>query len=61
MDGIKITLDKIEEHSLSDPKAMRADLSQRLGVVVMSYQIVSLDYVNDVARINVFYRKQAGA
>ena len=61
VDGIKITLDKIEAHSLSDPPAMRADLSKRLGVEVMSYQIVSLDYVNDMARINVFYRKQPGA
>ncbi len=60
VDGIKITLDKIEAHSLSDPPAMRADLGKRLGVEVMSYQIVSLDYVNDMARINVFYRKQAG-
>ena len=59
VDGIKITLDKIEEHSLSDPTAMRADLGRRLGVEVISYQIVSLDYVNDMARINVFYRKQA--
>ena len=59
--GIKITLDKIEQHSLSNPLAMRSDLSKRLGVEVMSYQIISLDYVNDMARINVFYRKQAGA
>lgn len=60
VDGIKITLDKIEAHSLSDPGAMRADLAERLGVEVMSYQIISLDYVHDMARINVFYRKQPG-
>jgi hypothetical protein len=61
VDGVKITLDKIEVHSLSDPPAMRAELAKRLGVEVMSYQIVSLDYVNDMARINVFYRKHPGA
>ena len=61
VDGIKITLDKIDAHALSDPPAMRADLANRLGVDVMSYQIVSLDYVNDMARVNVFYRKQRGA
>ena len=60
VDGIKITLDKIEAHSLSDPGAMRADLAERLGVEVMSYQIISLDYVHDMARINVFYRKHRG-
>jgi ABC-type multidrug transport system fused ATPase/permease subunit len=56
-DGVKITLDKIDAHALSKPEIMRADLSARLGVEVMSYQIVALDYINDMARINVFYRK----
>lgn len=57
VDGIKITLDKIDVHALSDPPAMRADLTKRLGVEVMFYQIISFDYVNDMARINVYYRK----
>lgn len=57
-DGVKITLDKIDAHALSRPEVMRADLSARLGVEVMSYQITTLDYINDMARINVFYRKQ---
>ncbi|MCF2870644.1 DUF4956 domain-containing protein [Octadecabacter sp. G9-8] len=56
-DGVKITLDKIDPHALSDPEAMRKDLSGRLGVDVMSYQITALDYINDMARINVFFRK----
>jgi hypothetical protein len=56
-DGVKITLDKIDAHALSNPEVMRADLSARLGVEVMSYQITALDYINDMARINVFYRK----
>lgn len=58
VDGVRITLDKIDGHALSDPAAMRAELSQRLGVQVMSYQITALDYVGDMARIDVFYRKQ---
>lgn len=57
-DGVKITLDKIDAHALSDPEAMRLDLSARLGVDVMSYQIVALDYISDMARISVFYRKR---
>ncbi|MFN3824933.1 MAG: DUF4956 domain-containing protein [Pseudorhodobacter sp.] len=57
VDGIKITLDKIEPDALSDPARMKADLSKRLGVTVLSYQIMSLDYVTDMARINVFFRK----
>ena len=57
VDAIKITLDKIDGHALSDPAAMRTELSKRLGVDVMSYQITALDYINDMARINVYYRK----
>ncbi len=57
VDGIRITLDKIDRHALSNPVEMRQDLSQRLGVQVMSYEITALDYINDMARITVFYRK----
>lgn len=57
VDAIRITLDQIDRHALSDPAAMRDSLSARLGVDVMSYQITALDYINDMARINVYYRK----
>lgn len=56
-DGVKLTLDKIDPDALSNPERMRADLSERLGVQVMSYQITALDFVADMARINVFFRK----
>ncbi|MGQ0672383.1 MAG: DUF4956 domain-containing protein [Hyphomicrobium sp.] len=56
VDGVKITLDKIDREVLSDPDAMRASLSRRLGVDVMSYQILQLDYVNELARLSVFFR-----
>lgn len=52
----KLTLDRIDPHTLSDKERMRAELSERLGVDVMTFQIVELNYVNDLARINVFYR-----
>lgn len=58
VDGIKITLDQIDPDALSNPERMRTDLSKRLGVDVMSYQIVALNYITDMAQINVFYRKQ---
>lgn len=59
-DGVKITLDKIDSHALSQPELMREQLSTRLGVEVMSYQITALDYINDMARISVFYRNNQG-
>jgi Domain of unknown function (DUF4956) len=52
----KLTLDRIDPHVLSDYARMKADLSGRLGVEVMTFQIVELNYVSDLARINVFYR-----
>lgn len=58
--GVKITLDKIDSHALSNPTQMRADLSSKLGVDVMSYHIISFDYINDKARVDVFFRKPAG-
>ena len=55
--GIKVTLDRIDPEALSDPERMRTELSDRLGVDVLSFQITTLDYINDMARINVYYRK----
>lgn len=55
--GVKIVLDNIDHRALSDAPAMRAELGQRLGVEVINYEIKSFDYVNETARINVFYRK----
>lgn len=56
-DGVKITLDKIDHDALSDPARMNAELSRRLGVEVMSYRITALNYINDMALLQVFYRK----
>ena len=55
-DSAKLTLDRIEAHVLANPEKMRADLSERLGVEVMNFQVIELNYVNDLARLNVFYR-----
>jgi hypothetical protein len=54
--GAKITLDRIDQSLFSDPKAVRADLSTQLGVDVISYQVLQLDYINELVRLNVFFR-----
>jgi hypothetical protein len=54
--GVKVTLDKIDHDALSDPARMRTELSTRLGVDVMSYQITALNYISDMASVTVFYR-----
>lgn len=52
----KLTLDKIDAHILSDVELMRTQLSERLGVEVMTFNITEINYVNDLAKINVHYR-----
>ena len=56
-DSVRITLDRIDGHALSDPLEMGKELSGRLGVEVMSYQIRELDYINDKAQVRVYFRK----
>ena len=51
----RITLDSIEAHILSDPETLTRELSKRLGVNVLNFQITELNYVNDLARLNIFY------
>ena len=54
--GARVTLDKINTELLANPVAMRAELSERLGVAVLSYQVLQLDYITEMARLNVYYR-----
>lgn len=54
--GAKVTLDAIDPDILSDTEKTRQLLCERLGVDVMTFQIIELNYVNDMARINIFYR-----
>lgn len=54
--GAKVTLDRINVDLLADPVSMRAELSDRLGVAVLSYQVLQLDYITEMARLNVYYR-----
>lgn len=52
----RITLDRIDEHALADPERMKRELSERLGVTVLTFSITELNYVNDLAQIIVNYR-----
>lgn len=58
VESIKVTFDQIHVHALSDPKAMNTQIAERLGVEVMSYEVRTVDYLNDTASIRVFYRKR---
>ena len=58
MSAVKLSLDRIDKELLSDPDAMRRTLSARLGVDVQSYQVIQVDYITDMVRLNVFYRSR---
>jgi hypothetical protein len=54
----RLKLDKTDLRVLSDTELMRSYLSDRLGVEVMNFHITELNYDNDPAHINLFYRNQ---
>jgi hypothetical protein len=56
----KITLDSIKQQILSDPIGLKQELSEKLGVNVLNFQIIELNYVNDLARLHIFYKEKNG-
>jgi Domain of unknown function (DUF4956) len=53
----KVMFDRIDLELLSNPAAMRASLSERLSVNVLNYQVTQVDYINDMVKLNVYFRK----
>ena len=53
----KVTFDRIDLELLSNPAAMCASLSERLSVKVLNYQVTQVDYINDMVKLNVYFRK----
>lgn len=58
VDRLKVTLNEIDASVLASPPTMRTQLSQRLGVDVMSYHVNALNYELGSARLTVYYRKR---
>ena len=53
--AVTVTLDRIDPGILADSSRMISLLSERLGVEVTSYQVVNLNYVNDLAVVKLTY------
>ena len=53
---MKVTLDSIPESLLSQPEMLKTELSQRLGVEILSYRITSVCYVSEVIQAEVDFR-----
>lgn len=56
--AVRVTLDRIDPELTADPAAMRRILSERLDVKVTGYEIVNLNYVNDLAVVSLTYDPQ---
>jgi len=57
--AVTVTLDRIDPYLLADPEAMKPVLSDRLGVEVKGFEIVSLNFVNELAIINLTYNRRS--
>ena len=53
-----VRFDAIPEGFMSEPSVLKNALSQRLGVEVLSYRILSVCYVTEVIQVEVDYRFQ---
>lgn len=53
--AVTITLDHIDPSLLSDREAMQRVLTDRLGVRVKGFEIISLNFVNELAVISLTY------
>ncbi len=56
--SVRITLDKIDAEAIANPEHMCKELSARLNVHVLSFHIISLDFIHDMAVLNVNYRNR---
>ncbi len=52
----RVTLDAIPENVLSHPEALRDYVAERLGVKVLSVEVLSIDYVTEIVKADVNYR-----
>jgi hypothetical protein len=56
--AVTVTLDSIAPELLTDSDAMKRILDGRLGVTVTGYEIISMNYVNDLAVVSLTYQKR---
>lgn len=57
--AINVTLDRIDPHLLANPDAVKSLLSERLGVRVTGFEIVNVNFVNELAIINLTYQRKS--
>lgn len=55
--ALRVTLDRIDSHIVSDPERMKTELSARLGVEVSNFEVTSVNFVNEMAVVKLTYSK----
>lgn len=56
--SVKVNVKVTDPKLLSSPNEMRAVLSDLLGVEVLSYQTIAIDYITNKSRLTVYYRER---
>jgi hypothetical protein len=59
--AVTLTLDEIKPKCLTSPEMMRDHIGQRLGIKVISFEIVSLNLVKGLAVLDLKYKDTPGA
>jgi Domain of unknown function (DUF4956) len=57
--GAKVTLDHIPPDMFTNETDFRGALSARLGVNVLSFQVIQLDYISEMVKLHVFFSKHS--
>lgn len=57
--AVRITIDHIDPNLLADPDAMKKTLTERLGVNVSGFEIENVNFVNELAVIQLTYRRRS--
>ncbi len=57
--AVRVTVDRIDPNLLAAPEAMKKTLTERLGVNVTGFEIESVNFVNELAVIQLTYSRVA--
>lgn len=52
---MRLILDYIPENLVSNPEGLKAELSEKLGVTVVSVRIINIDYVTETVRLEISF------
>lgn len=55
---VRVTLDTIPNNLLDDPALLNRELSEKLKVEVISTRVLSVDYVTEIVKADIYYKNK---